>query len=281
MKTITPALDAHVRGQVTTLCKCWKTTLTNGTVYGFTDHVRDLTVNGVTYLASSAYSASSIETNQGLEVDNLEVLGMLDPSAFNESDVRAGLWDFATVEIFLVNYADLSQGTLQLRKGTLGEVVLGKTQFTAELRGMAQRMAQAVGRLHTPACDADLGDSRCKVDLSSFPRGIVSGAVTSVSSRSAFADTALIDAAGWFDFGKVTFTSGANAAVAREVKLFLAGGSVTLHSPFPYDIAVSDTYDIQVGCDKLFATCTNKFGNWLNFQGFPHLPGMDRLMSGQ
>jgi uncharacterized phage protein (TIGR02218 family) len=281
MKTISTALNTHLQGEVTTLCTCWTTTLTDGAVYGFTDHVEDITFGGVTYLASSAYSASAVETNQGLEVDNLELLGMIDPSAFNQSDVRAGRWDFATVEIFLLNYKDLTQGALQLRKGILGEVSMGKSMFTAELRGMSQRLAQSVGRLHMPACDADLGDDRCKVDLTALPRGIVHGAVTSINTRRIFVDTSLTDASGWFDYGKVTFTSGANDGYAREVKSFVIGGMVNLQEAFPFDIAVSDTYDIQVGCDKLFSTCTNKFGNWLNFQGFPHLPGMDRLMSGQ
>ncbi|ACT58957.1 DUF2163 domain-containing protein [Hirschia baltica] len=33
-------------------------------------------------------------------------------------------------------------------------------------------------------------------------------------------------------------------------------------------------------CDKTFETCQSKFSNQVNFQGFPHLPGMDAVISG-
>ena len=36
-----------------------------------------------------------------------------------------------------------------------------------------------------------------------------------------------------------------------------------------------DTLKLTAGCDKTFKTCREKFGNGLNFRGFPHLPGSD------
>lgn len=36
----------------------------------------------------------------------------------------------------------------------------------------------------------------------------------------------------------------------------------------------------QAGCDKRFATCRDKFGNGVNFRGFPHLPGNDFIIGG-
>jgi uncharacterized phage protein (TIGR02218 family) len=37
-----------------------------------------------------------------------------------------------------------------------------------------------------------------------------------------------------------------------------------------------DAVVVTAGCDKSFSTCKAKFGNGLNFRGFPHLPGNDR-----
>jgi hypothetical protein len=53
MKTISTALAEHLAGDVTTLATCWKITRRDGVVLGFTDHVRDLDVDGVTYRAAS------------------------------------------------------------------------------------------------------------------------------------------------------------------------------------------------------------------------------------
>lgn len=279
MKTITTQLDAHLQQEVTTLATCWKTTLRDGAVFGFTDHVADLVIGGLTYQASSAYAASAVQTVAGLEVDNLEMLGALDPVAFSDDDVRAGRWDYAAVEIFLVNYTDLTQGTMQLRSGNLGEVNLGKSRFSAELRGISQRLTQNTGRLHLPGCDADLGDARCKVNLGTFTDGTVAGLVTAVTDHRVFTASALTQAAGWFDNGLVRFAAGSNQFFPREVKTY-AAGVISLQDAVPFAINVGDSFTITAGCDKQFATCIAKFNNALNFQGFPHLPGIDRMVTG-
>ena len=94
-------------------------------------------------------------------------------------DLRSGRWDDAALEISQLNYTDLTQGALLLRKGTLGQIQQGRRQFQAELRGLSQTLTQKRGRVVMPSCDADLGDARCKVDLTTFPRGTVTGTLTS------------------------------------------------------------------------------------------------------
>ena len=43
------------------------------------------------------------------------------------------------------------------------------------------------------------------------------------------------------------------------------------------DIADTDTFDLDPGCDKLLGTCKSKFGNQKNFGGFPYIPGVDKM----
>ena len=40
-----------------------------------------------------------------------------------------------------------------------------------------------------------------------------------------------------------------------------------------------DRVRLEAGCDKLPRTCRKKFNNFLNFRGFPDIPGEDWLMS--
>jgi uncharacterized phage protein (TIGR02218 family) len=70
--------------------------------------------------------------------------------------------------MFLVDYADLGQGILKLRRGWLGQVSVRDGMYVAELRGMTQKLQMAVGELFAPDCAADLGDARCGVDLTAF-----------------------------------------------------------------------------------------------------------------
>ena len=44
------------------------------------------------------------------------------------------------------------------------------------------------------------------------------------------------------------------------------------------EIAEGDLVRLEAGCDKRTETCRLKFNNFLNFQGFPHVPGEDWLM---
>jgi hypothetical protein len=37
---------------------------------------------------------------------------------------------------------------------------------------------------------------------------------------------------------------------------------------------------VAAGCDKSFATCGARFGNRVNFRGFPHMPGVDAVLAG-
>jgi uncharacterized phage protein (TIGR02218 family) len=87
---------------------------------------------------------------------------------------------------------------------------------------------------------------------------------------------AFVDA--WFTAGKLTWTGGANAGLAVEVKghrLVADGVSLTLWQAMPEPIADGDTFSVTAGCDKRFETCRDRFDNVVNFRGFPHIPGND------
>ena len=151
MKTISTALAAHLAGEVTTLATCWRIARTDGEVFRFTDHDRDLLVEGELYLASTGYSRTAIASDADLAVDNLEVEGVFDSEAIAEEDLRAGRFDRAEVRIFLVNWADPTQGILRVRRGWFGEVVLGEQgSFRTELRGLTQALSQRHRRALRP-----------------------------------------------------------------------------------------------------------------------------------
>jgi uncharacterized phage protein (TIGR02218 family) len=276
MKLLPPGLQAHLDSGATTLAWCWRLTRGDGTRLGFTDHDRDLAFDGTTFEAATGFTATEIKDAVGLSVDNLEVTSALRSDSLNEDHLAAGLYDDAAVEIWRVNWADTAQRVL-MRKGSLGEVRRSGAAFTAEVRGLAHYLQQPKGRLFQYACDADLGDARCTVDLDD-PAFRGTGVVADASSTRLFTATGLDSFAGdWFTRGLVTFTSGANAGRAQEVKRHAAGDPATIElwQPMAQLIAPGDVFAITAGCDKHFATCRAKFDNGVNFRGFPHMPGND------
>ena len=164
MKTISAGLNTHMQQAVTSLCTCWLVTRQDGVIFGFTDHDEDILYNGVNYVAQTGFLRSAISNTATAQVSELEVNGFLDSASLTEVDLRAGLFDYAEVRLFMLNWADLTQGEMKLRKGLFGECTITSTgQFKIELRGLVQRLSQTVGRTYQQPCDADLGDKRCTV----------------------------------------------------------------------------------------------------------------------
>ena len=276
-KSISANLKSHMAGEVTTLAMCWKLTRKDSTVYAFTNHDQNLTVSGTEYEASSGFLPSAMDHSRALNVDNLDVVALLESAKVTEADIVAGLYDHATVDIFVVNYNSIADGVMYLAKGwTLGEIQIKDNQFVAEIRGLTQHLQNNIVDLFGPGCRADLGDTECGVDVAGSYT--VTGTVTAVTNRQVFTDSARGESTDFFAGGKLTWTSGNNNGYSMEVKTFnISTEAITLFLPMPYTIQVGDGYSMTYGCDKSRATCRDRFSNLVNFRGEPDLPGIDGL----
>lgn len=359
MQTISIAFAGELAADTSRLSTCWRAERTDGVVLGFTDHNRDLTVDGLVYEAAAGYTSTEIGTSSELNADLMELRGLLASPSITEDDLRAGLWDHASIAVFQVCWDDLTKGIRHLRVGHLGEVSLERGQFQAEMRGLLQYYSTSIGELTSPGCRANLGDERCRVDLTPFtvtstitgvnadgvtlydtartepgpvggvdiidvsnsnpgvvttdgPHGFsenqqisISGVVGPESinvvtlARHITEDTFQLSVdtsnttdyppyvsggvatpfgdSGYFDGGLLTFNTGANAGIGREVKAY-APGQISMFLPFPYQVHIGDEYTMQPGCDKSLATCRDRYNNIVNMRAEPYLPGIDRLI---
>lgn len=272
-----PLLAKYQLG-TTTLCTCFKATLTDGTVIRGTQHDTDIEFppgSGFVYESSMGYSPSDIVNSLDLSPDNLEISGFLASPAITQSDVRSGRWDYAEIEMFEVDYTDLTLGRHIPRKGTLGEVRADRSKFTTELRGLTQKLSRRVIQITTKECTNDLGDAKCQVDMG--PRTMTGSIVDSVIDRRVFMDAArALEVDDLCTGGKCTFVTGLNAGLSMEVRRSQSTGRIELAQAMPFDITAGDQYTITWGCTKRFGEdCLGKFNNGVNFGGFPHLPLAD------
>lgn len=276
MRIVPEALKAHLAEDATTTCHPWRVTRRDGMVAGFTDHDHDLAFEGTTFLAASGFEASDWESSGGLAPAAGEVAGAWTSEAIAETDIVAGKYDGARVEVFLVNWAAPEQH-LRLRVAEIGEVMRSDGFFRAELRGMAHKLDESRGRIYSRRCDARFGDARCgKNAASAIYRA--SGTVSEADSDRM--TVAGIDGfpAGFFRYGRLKFTSGQNENVALDVEGHRKiDGEVVVDFWLPMAVAPEpgDTFEITAGCDKTFETCKAKFDNQRSFRGFPHMPGVD------
>ncbi len=275
------ALDAHLSQGTTGVARCWRLTRKDGTQYGFTDHDGPLEFDGTEFKAESGLTAAALSQTTGLSVDNTEAIGALSDAAITEEDIIAGRFDGAEVEAWLVAWADPSARVLQFR-GSLGEVSRQNGAFTAELRGLAEKLNEPKGRVYQKPCAAILGDQSCRFDLSQ-PGFSAELDVVEVDDARIFRFPGLDTfEPRWFEKGRVEILTGAAKGLVGVVKNDrFTGGTrhVELWEPFRAEIVAGDQLRIEAGCDKRMETCRLKFNNLLNFRGFPDIPGDDWLLA--
>lgn len=275
------ALLDHLGTGATTVCRAWTVVRRDGQVLGFTDHDRDLVVEGVNCRADTGMTARVLNQTTGLSVDNTEAFGALSAMAITEADLIAGRYDGAEVRAFLVNWQQPDDFVEQFR-GFLGEVMRSGGAFKAELRGLSERLNRPQGRAYTPGCSAVLGDGECRINLAQ-PGYSVTGVVETVDDGRGFiiGDVSGFDDR-WFEGGRLEILTGSAVGLVGIVKNDRQDGGkrkVELWTSIGAEIGAGDQVRLVAGCDKTPNTCRVKFANFLNFRGFPHIPGEDWLAS--
>ncbi|HYC96504.1 baseplate hub protein [Brevundimonas sp.] len=170
MRQIPDELAIRIESGAATLCHAWLLKRVDGVVAGFTDHDRDLEVDGVLCRAASGWTAGAAESAVGLASGSAVAAGVLDDDGIREVDVLAGLYDRAEITLWRVDWRrpDIK---VRLWIARLSRIRRQGEGFTADLEGPLAALERVVGRAYGRDCDAQLGDARCKVDLAEFPGG--------------------------------------------------------------------------------------------------------------
>jgi uncharacterized phage protein (TIGR02218 family) len=280
MKTLDAGIAAHLAGGATTLATCWKIARGDGVVLGFTDHDEGLSFEGVEFAPAHGLDGSEAVGKLGAQVDTAEVVGVLSSDAIAEDDILLGRFDGAEVETWRVNWRDVAQRYVA-RRATIGEIVREDGVFRAELRSGQAALNVPKGRVYQGLCDAELGDARCGVDLGADAyrtEAVVAEVLDRFRLRIEGMDGF---AEGWFAFGMAAWSSGKRAGLRdRVVTAERLGGADVLGFAAPVGdwVIEGEALVLTAGCDRRFATCAARFGNAVNFRGFPHIPGSDFVL---
>lgn len=280
MRDVPADFAAHLTQGETTTANCWRVVRKDGVVLGFTDHDCPIMVEGTECRPTFGLDGGEVPAKLGHQVETGEVLGVLDSAAIAEDDILLGRYDGARVESWRVNWAAPEQRLL-LRVDTIGEIVREDGVFRAELRSPQQALNVTRGRLYQGLCDAQLGDARCGVDVSQpgFAGNATVVAVLDpfqirVGGLSGFDE-------GWFAFGVAQWGAGRRDGLRDALLTHRRepdGDVLGFASRVGEWVAVGDTLAVTAGCDRRFSTCKARFGNSVNFRGFPHIPGSDYVL---
>ena len=274
-RSVPSAILNDLEAGCATLARCWKVVRRDGQVFGFTEHDQDIVADGVTFLASSALSASDVEQKLGLGISNFNAVGGFSSGVIEEDDIKAGLWDEAQVTEYYVDWNTPANFFISF-SGPTGEWSWSENVFETTLQGASTATEKTLGRSFQRLCDATFGDAHCGVDATSATyRGTAT--VTSVVNPRRFAVSGVGGYADkFFEFGKLVWQTGANAGETNSVRIHRnVGGSVSVEiwEKPSATVQAGDTAQLTAGCDRRGATCRAKFSNYVNFRGFETMPG--------
>lgn len=252
-------------------------TLKNGTALRFTTWDSNLVVLGNKFLTGPPNIArSAIEEKLGMDVATLEIT--IEASLADTINgvpilqaIGQGLFDGAAFRIdrLFMDSNSNQIGTVVRFSGFVGpveELTRSGAKLTVNA-GTAYLNMQLPAIILQPGCTNTLFDPRCGLFKASFANNLLaqSGSTfNKIITVSTQPDT-------YFDNGQLIFTSGPNSGLVKAIRQYI-GGVIYFNSPLPSLPNAGDAFTAYPGCDKTQATCTGKFNNLANFEGFPYVP---------
>ena len=252
--------------------------VTGASIY-LTDHPRDLTMSGHTYLSTSGYEFTGYSATAGFAPGSLDLQGISGVAGISRAQIAAGLFDGAVVSIFATSWSAPIEDEEPIVRGIFGKARLEDDRYTIDGLSLIDALNTARNDQFTAQCPKvflSQGFGGCLVPVAP---NTVTGSLTSVSSAALFTDTARGEASDTFAAGTIRFTSGPNAGLkALEILSFASGGVIATFEPFYYLPQIGDNYTMVRGCRKRRQDCeareggSGTFNNIVNFGGFPWVP---------
>lgn len=284
MITVAASRVGFLTQRVKRLARAWKIVRTDGQELLFTTGTKTITLDGDEYTPVGGVYASAERREGSLSTHDVEFYGILTSDAIADDDLKARRYDDAQVTEYLFDWKYPFAGPIAGARWWITRIRFDGEKWQAALEGMARFAGPKIGERFTRPCRHKLGSTGCGVSLASYTTtGVtVLGMLDGEKRRRIRATTASLSAGfvdGYFAWGTLTGTSGANNGIVRDIKTYTqATRDIETQLPFPFEIAAGDTFTIVAGCNGLKPTCRDKFSNLVNHGGFEFIPGTDAVL---
>lgn len=248
------------------------------TVIRFTTYNTSLTVGSNTFAPWPGSDVTNVQfpSDGSPATADVVVMGRTGKSIAPGDGTRGAL-DGWPITIELVDPGNLAAGSFDLiPKATIGSVQeTTRGLITMSVNGPLNRARGPLTEHYSLTCRADLGDSRCKVDLTSYTvstTGQATGYFTikldSMSDTRASDDT-------WFVLGAITIKSGPLLGYPKIPIRAWSFSTLEVTTFLPValtDIPAGTSMDIHAGCDLTPDQCLNRFNNIVNIRAEYFVP---------
>lgn len=252
-----------------TVATFWRILRRDGVTLGFCSHDRDLWFDGVLHRAAPGMVPSAIRRTAGLDADSAEISGVISHDCIAASDLEAGRFDDARVMVGLIDWESLESEVLY--RGSMGPVSSEDGRFAAELVSRKAELQRDPVPRTSPTCRAEFCGPGCQLSPARFSH---EAQLTSLNLEANCVTLAMETTPQNLIGGFVRWVDGPLAGLsARMVGLSPAG--LMLDAPVEPGLVPGTRALVRQGCDRTIDTCATRFGNAINFQGEPFLPGND------
>ncbi|MHB8286171.1 MAG: DUF2163 domain-containing protein, partial [Caulobacteraceae bacterium] len=257
-------------------------TLAGGGVLRYAGADIPIVAGGQTFTLGPPIQDGGVKSSRGVTVSTVDITILADDRhlvgdvQFLDFVEDLGL-DGAAIRIdraFAASWADMAAagpvGTYIRFSGRFSEAkALGQTGVVVTAASWLDLLSVNLpADVYQTSCLNSLGDAKCAVNLAAYAVPAVVAGATSLTTLG----SDLTQAADYFALGKLVFTSGANAGLARTIKAYDGAGNFTLIAPLPNPPETGAAFDAYPGCDLSMATCQQRFANLARFRGQPFIP---------
>ena len=250
----------------------WRVFRRDGVALAFTSHDRDLWFDGVVHRAAPGMVPSAIRRTAGLDPDLADVDGVLSHDTIAERDLAEGRFDGATVMIGVADWETLERAVLY--SGTIGTVSDEGPHFTAALRSAKAVLDGSPVPRTSPTCRALFCGLGCTLPAARYTHDLRVIATDPAHNRITLAGG---PGAAALNNGWLRWLDGPHAGLTMLV-VESDGSGIMLDAPLSPEVTSGMRAAVREGCDHTLHTCAERFGNAVNFQGEPFLPGNDLLV---
>ena len=241
-----------------------------------------------TFLKGPPFGRSKITTKIGVEPAELDIdiyasaSDLIGSITFAEA-VLVGFFDGATVELdrlWQQTPLDTSLGAMTWFYGVVADVDIGRSAIRMKVKSLLNLLQtrQMPPRVFMSPCPFTFGGVRCGynritgVAADGTTGGPAQITITATTTNQILITNATAISTNYVQ-GTMTGATGQNAGISRTVASGNGGTALGLFKPFPYPVAIGDTFTVLPGCDHSTGTggCAGR-NNLKRYGGFVHIP---------
>ncbi len=286
MKTASAALMEylHTRREFC-MCELYEIRLLSGLIFRYANYDMPITLPDGRFFTHKGpiFTRTRTKLTSKITVDKMNVTLQVDGNdkMAGTSTMQVshnGGFDGATLTLYrcfmdvpgvVVDALEWFGGDIDVKDG-------GGTEINLEVKSGVQRLnVEWPLRKYYTSCPYTLYSASCGLDIAQYK---TTGTVTQVNSQTEFlCDLTFAD--DYYNQGGIEWLDGPLAGATAPIKLsYATGGRLITLLPLKAAPVAGNTFKIYPGCNKLPATCRDKFNNYLRNRATPYVPTKETII---